>query len=79
MVYGGMAELIAGAISMGLGGYLGAKSERSASPHCLHIPLLTTLKRFLQCYPSRDGGFSSEQPRGSGADRPFPLRILRGP
>lgn len=27
VVYGGMAELIAGAISMGLGGYLGAKSE----------------------------------------------------
>lgn len=31
VVYGGMAELIAGAISMGLGGYLGAKSERYAS------------------------------------------------
>ncbi|KAH8647778.1 Ccc1 family, partial [Xylariales sp. PMI_506] len=28
VVYGGMAELIAGAISMGLGGYLGAKSEQ---------------------------------------------------
>jgi hypothetical protein len=27
VVYGGFAELIAGAISMGLGGYLGAKSE----------------------------------------------------
>ena len=27
LVFGGMAELIAGAISMGLGGYLGAKSE----------------------------------------------------
>lgn len=27
VVFGGMAELIAGAISMGLGGYLGAKSE----------------------------------------------------
>jgi VIT1/CCC1 family predicted Fe2+/Mn2+ transporter len=27
VVYGGMAELMAGAISMGLGGYLGAKSE----------------------------------------------------
>jgi VIT1/CCC1 family predicted Fe2+/Mn2+ transporter len=32
VVYGGMAELIAGAISMGLGGYLGAKSERYALP-----------------------------------------------
>jgi len=27
VVYGGLAELIAGAISMGLGGYLGAQSE----------------------------------------------------
>ncbi|KAJ6166751.1 Vacuolar iron transporter cccA [Penicillium chermesinum] len=29
VVFGGMAELIAGAISMGLGGYLGAKSEEA--------------------------------------------------
>jgi len=27
VIYGGLAELIAGAISMGLGGYLAAKSE----------------------------------------------------
>lgn len=27
VIYGGLAELIAGAISMGLGGYLGAQSE----------------------------------------------------
>lgn len=27
VIYGGFAELVAGAISMGLGGYLGAKSE----------------------------------------------------
>jgi VIT1/CCC1 family predicted Fe2+/Mn2+ transporter len=27
VVLGGLAELIAGAISMGLGGYVGAKSE----------------------------------------------------
>lgn len=33
VIYGGMAELIAGAISMGLGGYLGAKSEEYASPY----------------------------------------------
>lgn len=30
VVYGGLAELIAGGISMGLGGYLGAKSEAEA-------------------------------------------------
>lgn len=27
VIYGGLAELIAGAISMGLGGYLGARAE----------------------------------------------------
>lgn len=27
VVYGGLAELVAGSLSMGLGGYLGAKSE----------------------------------------------------
>lgn len=32
VVYGGLAELIAGAISMGLGGYLGAKSEKYVDP-----------------------------------------------
>lgn len=32
VVFGGMAELIAGAISMGLGGYLGAKSEECVCP-----------------------------------------------
>jgi hypothetical protein len=32
VVFGGMAELIAGAISMGLGGYLGAKSEEYVYP-----------------------------------------------
>ena len=31
VIYGGLAELIAGAISMGLGGYLGAKSEAFVS------------------------------------------------
>ncbi|KUJ07638.1 DUF125-domain-containing protein [Mollisia scopiformis] len=36
VVYGGMAELIAGAISMGLGGYLGAKSERDSYNATLH-------------------------------------------
>lgn len=33
VVFGGLAELIAGAISMGLGGYLGAKSEEYVSGH----------------------------------------------
>lgn len=35
VIFGGLAELIAGAISMGLGGYLGAKSEMYAPspPH----------------------------------------------
>jgi len=33
VVFGGLAELIAGAISMGLGGYLGAKSEEYVQPN----------------------------------------------
>ena len=36
VIYGGLAELIAGAISMGLGGYLGAKSEMLVS--IFHFP-----------------------------------------
>lgn len=40
VVYGGLAELIAGAISMGLGGYLGAKSERYLLTYFPHLPLL---------------------------------------
>jgi vacuolar iron transporter family protein len=35
VIFGGLAELIAGAISMGLGGYLGAKSELSVTPFFL--------------------------------------------
>src|SRR6266516_2967437 len=36
VIYGGLAELVAGAISMGLGGYLGAKSEMLVS--IFHFP-----------------------------------------
>jgi vacuolar iron transporter family protein len=32
VIYGGLAELIAGAISMSLGGYLAAKSEEYRNP-----------------------------------------------
>lgn len=38
VIYGGLAELIAGAISMGLGGYLGARSESAG----YHIALSET-------------------------------------
>lgn len=43
VVYGGLAELIAGAISMGVGGYLGAKSEAYVIFLRLYFHLLTTL------------------------------------
>ncbi|KAF4839953.1 Vacuolar iron transporter cccA [Colletotrichum siamense] len=36
VIFGGMAELIAGAISMGLGGYLGAKSEAASYKETLN-------------------------------------------
>jgi vacuolar iron transporter family protein len=40
VIFGGLAELIAGAISMGLGGYLGAKSEMyvSSTPLLISAP-----------------------------------------
>ena len=41
VIYGGFAELIAGAISMGLGGYLGAKSEAYVFLP-LHFPFIVT-------------------------------------
>src|SRR5205814_1814734 len=39
VIYGGLAELMAGAISMGLGGYVGAKSEAFVPPVrvCNHL------------------------------------------
>ncbi|KAI9373719.1 VIT family-domain-containing protein [Aspergillus egyptiacus] len=43
VVFGGFAELIAGAISMGLGGYLGAKSEEES----YHATLKATQKQTL--------------------------------
>lgn len=39
VVYGGLAELIAGAISMGVGGYLGAKSEAYVFLVSLHVSI----------------------------------------
>ncbi|KAF2086102.1 DUF125-domain-containing protein [Saccharata proteae CBS 121410] len=60
VIYGGMAELIAGAISMGLGGYLGAKSEEESylatlsqttaltthSPQTTHATIRTLLSAY---------------------------------
>ncbi|KAB5542986.1 integral membrane protein DUF125 [Coniochaeta sp. 2T2.1] len=47
VIYGGLAELIAGAISMGLGGYLGAKSE-VASYHETRLQTATLLSKSPQ-------------------------------
>lgn len=38
VIFGGVAELIAGAISMGLGGYLGAKSEEYVRDPPINLP-----------------------------------------
>lgn len=43
VIYGGLAELIAGAISMGLGGYLGARGELAAYEES-HSRLMTLLQ-----------------------------------
>lgn len=37
VIYGGLAELTAGAISMGLGGYLGARSEEYVPSCPIHV------------------------------------------
>ncbi|KAJ5255755.1 hypothetical protein N7497_006759 [Penicillium chrysogenum] len=44
VVFGGLAELIAGAISMGLGGYLGAKSEEESYKATLEETQAQTIK-----------------------------------
>ena len=43
VIYGGMAELIAGAISMGLGGYLGAKSEEYVLESIVPLTLMALM------------------------------------
>lgn len=43
VVYGGLAELIAGALSMGLGGYLGAKSEAYVNDLSFKTPYFSRL------------------------------------
>jgi VIT1/CCC1 family predicted Fe2+/Mn2+ transporter len=48
VVFGGMAELIAGAISMGLGGYLGAKSEEAS----YKATLRTTQSKVVESHSS---------------------------
>ncbi|KAM0716652.1 hypothetical protein Q7P37_008097 [Cladosporium fusiforme] len=48
VVYGGLAELVAGAISMGLGGYLSAKSEREA-----YIASLSETKSIVSSDPDK--------------------------
>jgi VIT1/CCC1 family predicted Fe2+/Mn2+ transporter len=47
VIFGGLAELIAGAISMGLGGYLGARGEAEA-----YSSLATETKRQVQETPN---------------------------
>ncbi|KAF2151924.1 DUF125-domain-containing protein [Myriangium duriaei CBS 260.36] len=47
VIYGGMAELFAGAISMGVGGYLGARSECQA-----HDAALSDTQRTVRDKPS---------------------------
>lgn len=60
VVFGGLAELIAGAISMGLGGYLGAKSEMYVFPFPFPFPL-----RCHQMTPLNSGQMTDKNPRAS--------------
>ena len=67
IIYGGFAELVAGAISMGLGGYLSAKSEREA-----YIASLSDTKSIVSTDPEK----TSEMVRSCFAAYDFPQPVL---
>lgn len=67
IIYGGFAELVAGAISMGLGGYLSAKSEREA-----YIASLSDTKSIVSTDPEK----TSELVRSCFAAYDFPQPVL---
>lgn len=67
IIYGGFAELVAGAISMGLGGYLSAKSEREA-----YIASLSETKSIVSTDPEK----TSELVRECFAAYDFPQPVL---
>jgi predicted membrane protein (TIGR00267 family) len=67
IIYGGFAELVAGAISMGLGGYLSAKSEREA-----YIASLSETKSIVTTDPEK----TSELVRECFAAYDFPQPVL---
>jgi VIT1/CCC1 family predicted Fe2+/Mn2+ transporter len=67
IIYGGFAELVAGAISMGLGGYLSAKSEREA-----YVASMSDTK----CIVSTDPEKTSEMVRSCFAAYDFPQPVL---
>jgi VIT1/CCC1 family predicted Fe2+/Mn2+ transporter len=67
IIYGGFAELVAGAISMGLGGYLSAKSEREA-----YIASLSETKDVVSTDPEK----TAELVRECFAAYDFPQPVL---
>ncbi|KAM0708188.1 hypothetical protein Q7P35_004838 [Cladosporium inversicolor] len=67
IIYGGFAELVAGAISMGLGGYLSAKSEREA-----YIASLSDTKSIVATDPEK----TSELVRSCFEAYDFPQPVL---
>ncbi|KAK4555096.1 Protein ccc1 [Recurvomyces mirabilis] len=67
VIYGGLAELIAGGISMGLGGYLGAKSEAEA-----YQAALSETKAIV----AEDQQTASSLVRGTFAHYDFSERVL---
>jgi len=67
IIYGGFAELVAGAISMGLGGYLSAKSEREA-----YIASLADTTSVISTDPDR----TASMVRSCFAAYDFPPHVL---
>lgn len=72
VIYGGFAELVAGAISMGLGGYLGAKSEAEA-----YRAALSETRVITKLDPSKAEGMVREAFEGFGLDEQSLASIVR--
>ncbi|MCJ1357716.1 MAG: hypothetical protein MMC33_007712 [Icmadophila ericetorum] len=67
VVLGGFAELIAGAISMGLGGFIGAKSEKES-----YIAVVNETRRLMRTSPCKTNSMIAASFKNYG----FPARYL---
>lgn len=71
VIYGGMAELFAGAISMGVGGYLGARSEWYVNLEFYSGSTANSSQSSIQCCSHRHQAHSQRQTRRSKVAGPL--------